>query len=87
MILSLHFLPHVHLIALASLLGIAISYTINSDCNDREMDVDGWVIEASFLFDRAAKVLESTRTPNIQNILRACLGEGATDADFNTVQG
>ena len=84
-LIPFHFL--LCLIALASLFGITISYTVNSDCKDRESDVDGWVIEANFLFDRALEVLEGSITaPNIKNILQACLGASATDADFTTVQ-
>ena len=78
-----------HLIALTSLLfRIAISFTVNSDCGDRERDVTSWVEEASFLYDRAARVLESdSLTPNIKNILQACLGTSATDDDFKTIKG
>jgi hypothetical protein len=42
-------------------------------------------MEASFLYDRAAKVLESTVTPNVKNILKACLGESAK-ADFKAIR-
>ena len=76
-----------HLIALASFFGITISYTVNSDCRS---EVNDWIIEAIFLFDRAAKVLESAhrRSPsNIKNILQACLGKSAKEADFKTVHG
>ena len=75
-----------HLIALASFFGITISYTVNSDCRS---EVNGWIIEAIFLFDRAAKVLESPhrRPANIKNILQACLGKSAKEADFKTVHG
>ena len=77
-----------HLIALTSLLfRIAISFTVNSDCGDRERDVTSWVEEASFLYDRAAKVLGSPLTPNIRHILQACLGTSARDADFKTIEG
>jgi hypothetical protein len=47
----------------------------------------GWVGEARFLFDRAAKVLVAPMTQNVENILRACLGASATNDDFNTVGG
>jgi hypothetical protein len=83
--ISFHFLAH--LIALASLFRIAIPYTVNSDCGDRGRDVNNWVVEAHFLYGRAAKVLGSTLTPNIRNILQACLGESAKDADFEAIRG
>jgi hypothetical protein len=83
--ISFHFL--LHLIALASLFRIGISYTVNLDCGDRRDDVTLWVTEARFLFDRAAKVLEAPMTPNVENILRACLGASATNDNFNTVGG
>jgi hypothetical protein len=76
-----HFLP-----CLIALAGIAISYTVNSDCGNRESNVNDWVIEARFLFERAAMVLES-RTPDIKNILQACLGPSANDDDFKIVHG
>jgi hypothetical protein len=82
--ISFHFL--LHLIALASF-RIGISYTVNLDCGNRRDDVTHWVIEARFLFDRAAKVLEAPMSPNVENILRACLGASATNDNFNTVGG
>ena len=76
-----------HLIALASFFGIAISYTVNSDCGNRASEVNDWIVEAIFLFDRAANVLEYTNTPNIEYILRACLGKSAGKDEFETVRG
>lgn len=80
-----------HLIALASFFGITISYTVNSDCRS---EVNGWIIEAIFLFDRAAKVLESSigsnaipMTYDVKNILQTCLGKTANETDFSTVRG
>ena len=72
-----------HFIALASLFRIAISFTVNSDCGDREEEIASWVEEASFLYDRAAKVLESPLTQNVRNILHACLGESMNEEEFN----
>ena len=83
--ISFHFL--LRLIALASLFRIGISYTLNLDCGNQRDVVNSWVTEARFLFDRAAKVLDSPMTPNVENILRACLGASATNDNFNTVGG
>ena len=87
--ISFHF--RLHLIALTSLFRIAISYTVNSDCGDRKSEVNDWVMEASFLYDRAAKVLESPLTQNIRNILHACLGKSMNEEEFKasvkTVKG
>ena len=84
--IAFHFL--LHLIALASFFGIAISYTVNSDCGDLTSEVQALITEAIFLFDRAAKVLEYTnRPPNIEYILRACLGKSAGNVEFDTVRG
>ena len=80
-----HFI--LHLIALSSLFRIAISFTVNSDCGDLVSNVTSWVEEARFLYDRAGKVLGSPLTPNIRNILRACLGTSATVDDFKGIQG
>jgi hypothetical protein len=79
-----HFI--LHLIATTSLFRIAISFTVNSDCGDREEEVTSWVEEASFLYDRAAKVLESGLTPNILNILDTCLGRSATAENFEAIK-
>jgi hypothetical protein len=64
------------------------SYTVNSDCSNRESEVNDWVIEATYLFERAAKVLEPSITPDaivagVENILKAssCLGT----SDFKIV--
>jgi hypothetical protein len=75
------------LIALTSLFRIAISFTVNSNCGNREEEIAGWVEEAVFLYDRAAKVLESPLTPSIKNILHTCLGRSAEEEDFNAIKG
>ena len=74
------------LITTTSLFRIAISFTVNSDCGDHEEEVTSWVEEASFLYDRAAKVLESGLTLNILNILHTCLGRSATAEDFEAIK-
>jgi hypothetical protein len=76
-----------HLIATTSLFKIAISFTVNSNCGYREEEVTSWVEEASFLFDRAAKVLEFGMTPSVMNILYVCLGSsGATPENFEAIK-
>ena len=77
-----------HLVALTSLFRIAISFTVNSNCDNREEEIAGWVEEAVFLYDRAAKVLESPLTPGIKNILHTCLGTSAEEeAIVKTIKG
>ena len=80
-----HFI--LHLIATTSLFRIAISFTVNSNCGDREEEVTSWVEEASFLFDRAATIMESGLSPSMLNILRVCLGvSGLTTENFEAIK-
>ena len=92
--MTFHFL--LHLITLASFFKIAVSYTyaVRNNCGTRQADVNDWVTEAIFLFDRAAKVLESSigsnaipMTYDVKNILQTCLGKTANETDFSTVRG